>query len=141
MASAGIVIGVVDGDTVVIDFNTGPEKLRFLSVDTPESVHPDKKQNIPMGRVASEYTKSRLLRKYVEVEHEGPLRGKMNRLLGYVFIDGENFSLELVRQGLSPYYTKYGFSQKYHKESVIAEKKPERKSSASGVIRSLLKSI
>jgi len=32
------------------------EKVRFLCVNTSESVHPDKKQNIPMGKVASRYT-------------------------------------------------------------------------------------
>jgi micrococcal nuclease len=62
----------------------------------PWSVHPDAKQNIPMGKVASEYTKSRLKGKYIELEFEGPTRGKYGRLLGYIFVDGENFNLEFV---------------------------------------------
>jgi len=42
------VIRVVDGDTIVIRYNGKYEKVRLLCVNTPESVHPDKKQNIPM---------------------------------------------------------------------------------------------
>jgi len=52
------VIRVVDGDTIVIDYNGNPEKVRLLCVNTPESVHPDKKQNVPMGTVASQYAKN-----------------------------------------------------------------------------------
>lgn len=93
------VIRVVDGDTIVVNYNGNNEKVRLLCVNTPESVHPDKKQNIPMGRVASEYTKKRLKGKYVDLEFEGPFRGRYGRLPAYVFVDGVNFNLELVRQG------------------------------------------
>ena len=110
------VIRVVDGDTIVVNYQGKSEKVRLLCVNTPESVHPDKKQNIPMGKVASDYTKKKLNGKYVDLEFEGKLRGKYGRLLAYVFVDGRNFNLELVRQGLSPYYTKYGLSQRYDKK-------------------------
>jgi micrococcal nuclease len=113
---------VVDGDTIVIDYKGKAEKVRLLCINTPESVHPDEKQNIPMGRVASDYTKKRLQGKYVQLKLEGPLRGKYGRLLAYVFIDGINFNLELVREGLSPYYTKYGLSQSYDEEFQEAER-------------------
>jgi micrococcal nuclease len=116
------VIRVVDGDTIVVAYQGKHEKVRLLCVNTPESVHPDKKQNIPMGKVASEYTKSRLKGQYINLEFEGKRRGNYGRLLCYVFVDGVNFNLELVRQGLSPYYAKYGFSQNYHKEFKEAER-------------------
>jgi len=38
-------------DLRINNFNNIPSNC----VDTPESVHPDKKQNIPMGKVASKY--------------------------------------------------------------------------------------
>jgi len=116
LASEHRVIRVVDGDTIVVNYQGKPEKVRLLCVNTPESVHPDKKQNIPMGKIASDYAKERLNGKYVDLELEGKLRGKYGRLLAYVFVDGRNFNLELVRQGLSPYYTKYGLSQRYDKK-------------------------
>jgi len=116
------IIRVVDGDTIVVNYKGKNEKVRLLRVNTPESVHPDKKQNIPMGRVASDYTKNRLKGKYIDLEFEGPIRGRYGRLLAYVIVDGINFNLELVRQGLSPYYTKYGLSQNYDKEFREAER-------------------
>ena len=65
------VIRVVDGDTIVVDYNGKFEKVRLLCVNTPESVHPDKKQNVPMGKVASDYTKERLSGMSVVLEFEG----------------------------------------------------------------------
>lgn len=61
MAIAGQykVIRVVDGDTIVIKYNGKYEKVRFLCVNTPEFVHPDKKQNIPMGKIASKYQRAK----------------------------------------------------------------------------------
>jgi len=54
------VLRVVDGHTIDIEYHGSRERIRLLCVNTPESVHPDKKQNIPMGRVASKYAKDRL---------------------------------------------------------------------------------
>jgi len=116
LANQHRVIRVIDGDTIVVDYKGKYEKVRLLCVNTPESVHPDKKQNIPIGKVASNYTKKRLAGRYVDLEFEGPFRGRYGRLLSYVIINGANFNLELVRQGLSPYYTKYGVSKKYDNE-------------------------
>jgi endonuclease YncB( thermonuclease family) len=51
----------------------------------------------------------------VDLEFEGNRkRGNYGRLLAYVFLDRQNFNVELVRKGLSPYYTKYGASKNYH---------------------------
>jgi micrococcal nuclease len=116
------IIRIIDGDTIVVNYQCKYEKLRFLRVNTPESVHPDEKQNIPMGKVASDYTKTKLAGKFVDLEFEGPFRGRYGRLLAYVFVDGQNFNLDLVRQGLSPYYTKYGLSQKYDEQFRQAER-------------------
>ena len=121
------VIRVVDGDTIVIRYNGKYEKVRLLCVNTPESVHPDKKQNIPMGKVASKYTEKKLTGKDVNLEFEiKKLRGNYGRLLAYVFVDGQNFNMDLVRQGLSPYYTKYGKSEKYDAGFRTAEKQARK---------------
>jgi len=116
------VVRAVDGDTVLVVHHGKEEKVRLLCIDTPESVHPDKKQNIPMGKVASEFTSTRLSGKYVDLEFGPELRDRHGRLLAYVLVDGKNFNLEVVRQGLSPYYTKYGLSQKYDQDFREAEK-------------------
>ena len=116
------VIRAVDGDTVVVVHHGKEEKVRLLCIDTPESVHPDKKQNIPMGKVASDFTSHRLMGKYVDLEFGPELRDRYGRLLAYVVVGGENFNIEIVRQGLSPYYTKYGSSRKYDQDFREAEK-------------------
>ena len=121
------VIRIVDGDTIVIKYDGKYEKVRLLCVNTPESVHSDKKQNIPMGKVASKYTEKKLTGKHVKLEFEiDRLRGNHGRLLAYVFVDGQNLNLDLVRQGLSPYYTKYGKSQRYDSEFRAAEKQARK---------------
>jgi micrococcal nuclease len=121
------VVRVVDGDTVVIKFGGKYDKVRLLCVNTPESVHPDDKQNIPMGKVASRYTQKKLIGKYVDLEFEiKRLGGNYERLPAYVFVDGQNLNLDLVRKGLSPYYTKYGKSEKYDAEFRAAEKQARK---------------
>ena len=54
------------------------------------------------------------------------IRENYGRLLAYVFVNGKNLNIDLVRQGLSPYYTKYGRSQKYDAEFRAAEKQARR---------------
>lgn len=121
------VIRVFDGDTIVVKYGGKYEKIRMLCVNTPESVHQDEKQNIPMGKVASRYTQKKLIGKDVRLEFEiKRIRGNHGRLLAYVFVDGQNFNLDLVRHGLSPYYTKYGKSEKYDSEFRAAEKQARK---------------
>lgn len=121
------VVKVIDGDTIDIIYQGKKERVRLLRVDTPESVHPDRSRNTEMGRRASAYTKSRLTGKYVGLEFEGKKRGRYGRLLAYVIVDGQNFNLELVQKGWSPYYTKYGKSDKYHTDFLAAEKEAKAK--------------
>ena len=117
------VIRVVDGDTIIVDYYGQAERVRLLCVDTPESVHPDPSKNEPMGKVASDYARARLERKTVTLEFEGSRqRDRYGRLLAYVFVDRENFNVELVREGLSPYYTRFGASKDYDAAFRAAEK-------------------
>ena len=110
------VLRVVDGDTIIINYHGKKERAQLLRVDTPESIHPDKKQNIPMGKTASNFNKKRLNGKNVDLEFEGERRDKYDRLLAYVFVNDQNFCLELVKQVLSPYCTPCSLSLKYDKD-------------------------
>lgn len=52
---------VVDGDTIyIINAEGDREKVRFIGIDTPESVHQDESRNVEEGKVASDYTKELL---------------------------------------------------------------------------------
>ena len=115
------VLRVVDGDTIVVRYLGKPEKVRLLHVDTPESVHPDQRRNTELGKKAAAYTRSRLEGKEICLEFGDEKRGNYGRLLAYVMLDQDNFNLELVRQGWSPYYTKYGKSQKFHQQFLDAQ--------------------
>jgi len=80
-----------------------------------------------MGKVASRYTQKKLIGKSVDLEFEiKRLRGNHGRLLAYVFVDGQNLNMDFIRQGLSPYYTKYGKSERYDAESRSAEKQARK---------------
>jgi micrococcal nuclease len=119
---------VVDGDTAKIIVNGKAEKVRFLMIDTPESVHPDQSKNVPMGKIVSDYTKDKLQGKYVRLEMDKQERDKYGRLLAYVYINGEMFNKELVRIGyakvlmIKPNGEKYA-SEFYELETKAKEQK------------------
>ena len=128
MALAGQykVIRVIDADTILISYKGKYEKVGLLCVNPPKSEHPDKKQNIPIAEVAFRYTQKKFTGKYVYLEFESWIRGRYGNLLAYVFVDGKNINLDLVRKGLSPYYIKYGRSQKYDAEFRAAQKQAQK---------------
>lgn len=77
--------------------------------------------------MASKYSQEKLIGKHVDLEFKiKRLRGNKGRLLAYVFLNGQNLNLDLVRQGLSPYYTKYGKSEKYDSEFRASEKQARK---------------
>ena len=127
-----IVVGrvkrVVDGDTVVVESAGAEEKVRLLNVDSPESVHADPKRNTELGRLASEFTRQRLENAQVRLEsnHQEAF-DKYGRRLAYLLVDGQNFNVELVRQGWSEYVTKYGKSADYDLQFRMAEAEAKAK--------------
>ena len=63
----------------------------------------------------------------VRLERDDPkdTRGRFGRLLAYVFVKrGEtwvNYNVEAVRAGMSPYFSKYGYSRRFHDAFVAAQ--------------------
>lgn len=63
----------------------------------------------------------------VRLERDDPraLRGRFGRALAYAFVsrDGKwvSYNIECVRAGLSPYFTKYGYSRRFHNQFARAE--------------------
>ncbi|WP_025436980.1 thermonuclease family protein [Peptoclostridium acidaminophilum] len=93
------VLRVVDGDTIVVSFGGKSEKVRMIGINTPESVHADESKNTPEGKIASEFTKSKLEGKTVQLEFDAEERDKYGRLLAYVWIDGVMFNKTLLSEG------------------------------------------
>jgi endonuclease YncB( thermonuclease family) len=61
----------------------------------------------------------------LERDHPKEIRDAYDRFLAYVFVDkgGEwvNFNVECVRAGMSPYFSKYGYSRRFHEDFVAAQ--------------------
>ena len=93
------VVRVVDGDTIVIDFDGTNEKVRLIGVDTPESVHPDKEKNSAFGQEVSEFSKSQLSGKSVGIEFDVRERDQYGRLLAYVYLGDEMYNKKLLEIG------------------------------------------
>lgn len=80
------VLRVVDGDTIEIDRGRGKEKVRFVLVNTPETVHPKKGAEF-YGKEASNFTKSQLTGKTVYLQKDTSDTDKYGRLLRYIWIE------------------------------------------------------
>ncbi|MFP7307170.1 thermonuclease family protein [Enterococcus faecalis] len=92
----------VDGDTTVLRIDGKEQKVRFLLVDTPETVKPKTKVQ-PFGLEASKRTKE-LLSTASEITFEYDSGNKIDRygrVLGYIFVDGTLLQKTLVREGLA----------------------------------------
>ena len=81
---------VVDGDTAIISFifDDGSkymkERVRFLGVNTPETVHPNKPVEY-YGKEASNFTKSELTDKTVWLQTDVEVKDRYGRMLAYVW--------------------------------------------------------
>ncbi len=92
----------VDGDTTVLRIDGKEQKVRFLLVDTPETVKPKTKVQ-PFGLEASNRTKE-LFSTASEITFEydkGDRTDRYGRTLGYIFVDGILLQETLVREGLA----------------------------------------
>lgn len=79
---------VIDGDTAVIEIDGEETKVRFIGIDTPESVnteHPEK--NCPEGEIASAFTKAMLREKSVYIEYDVEREDDYGRTLAYLYLD------------------------------------------------------
>lgn len=93
----------VDGDTAKFDMNGEIIKVRFLAVDTPESVHPTKEIQA-YGVEASDFTKEKLKNaKTIELEFDNnsDKTDKYGRYLAWIWIDGELLQDLLIKEGLA----------------------------------------
>jgi endonuclease YncB( thermonuclease family) len=86
------------------------------------------KTGTPMGEQASEFAKTFFEGvESVRLERDDPkeLRGRFGRPLAYALVKKEgrwtSFNVECVRAGMSPYFTKYGYSHRFHNEFSRAE--------------------
>ncbi len=120
------VVKVVDGDTIDVLINGEIERIRMIGINTPETVDPRRPVEC-FGVEASNKAKELLQGKMVSLESDASQgdSDKYNRLLRYVFINGEiNFNLAMIKQGYAYEYT-YNLPYKYQAEFKTAQKLAE----------------
>lgn len=93
--NAAVVTRVIDGDTIEI---ASGEKIRLIGIDTPETVDPRRGVQC-FGKAASEYTKSLVLNKQVQLVKDISETDRYGRLLRYIYVDDEFINEKLVREG------------------------------------------
>ncbi len=91
---------VVDGDTIHVMLDGVETTIRFIGVDTPETVAPGQPIEC-YGPEASRFTTARLTGSDVELEFDRDLIDPYDRTLAYVWLDGRLFNEALVRQGFA----------------------------------------
>jgi micrococcal nuclease len=93
------VVRVVDGDTAEMELASGKgEDVRFIGVDTPESVAPGEPVEC-FGKKASRFTTQLIEGEEVTLRFGAERRDGYDRLLAYVYLDGRFVNAELVRLG------------------------------------------
>jgi len=110
------VVRVVDGDTIEIE---GGEKVRYIGIDTPETVDPRKPVQC-FGIEASKKNKELVEGKMVRLEKDITDRDKYRRLLRYIYVGDTFINLELVKQGFAYSYS-YPPDIKYQDQFVKAQ--------------------
>lgn len=125
-------IKCVDGDTATFNINGKRKKVRFLGIDTPESVHPYKEVE-EYGKSASEYTCNLLKNaNRLELSYENNLSktDKYGRILAWVWADNELVQKKLLSIGYAE--VKYVYA-KYSKLDILYKAQNEAKKKKLGI--------
>lgn len=91
---------VVDGDTVEVQLDGEEEDVRYIGVDTPETVKPDTPVQC-FGPQASSFNHGLVEQRRVRLVFGAERRDVYGRLLAYVYLGDRFVNAELVRRGLA----------------------------------------
>jgi micrococcal nuclease len=96
-----VVTDVVDGDTIEVLLADGAEEdVRYIGVDTPESVKPG--EPVQCGALRASDANERLVGgRRVRLRFDAERRDTYGRLLAYVYVGDVFVNAELVRRGLA----------------------------------------
>src|ERR671930_295765 len=99
-ASVGRVVRVVDGDTIRVELDGHTERVRYIGIDTPESVKPGTPVQC-FAKRASAANAALVAGRTVRLVGDVEQRDRYGRLLAYVYRepDGDFVNARLVRDG------------------------------------------
>jgi micrococcal nuclease len=89
---------VVDGDTLVVDYEGESEYVRYIGIDTPESVKPGSPVEC-FGEESSRYNAALVEGRDVGLVFGPERRDTFGRLLAYVYVSNVMVNAEMVRLG------------------------------------------
>jgi micrococcal nuclease len=94
------VVRVVDGDTVVVRTGSREERVRYIGVDTPESVKPGTPVQC-FAKAAAAANRRLVEGRAVRLVRDAEARDRYGRTLAYVYRAGDGLfvNAELVRRG------------------------------------------
>ncbi len=96
------VIRVYDGDTLKAEGYDIEIKVRLVGVDTPETSKRKRSPSQPYSQEAKKHLAALILDKVVDITGYG--LDRYNRILGVIYLNGENINLEMVKAGLAEVY-------------------------------------
>ena len=96
--SEATVVRAVDGDTIEVRIDGTEEDVRYIGVDTPESVKPDTPVQC-YALPASHFNEGLVEGETVRLDFDAERRDVYGRLLAYVYVGDEFVNAELVRRG------------------------------------------
>lgn len=100
----GVVVKVVDGDTIHVRLGGRIEKVRYIGVNTPELHHPRLGRQ-PGGQEARDVNRRLVDGRQVRLELDVGERDRYGRLLAYVWVGRTMVNAELVGQGYAQVMT------------------------------------
>lgn len=118
----------VDGDTANFVVKNKKKKVRFLGINTPESVKKDSEVE-SYGKESSNYTCKKLKNaKKIELEYDpkSDKKDKYGRVLAWVFVDGKLLQKDLVSKGYAKVaylYDDYLYTDELNKAEESAKSK------------------
>ena len=121
-AGVGVVVFVIDGDTVDVTLDGERERVRLIGVDTPETVHPDKPAQC-FGAEASAALKALLPPgTQVRLTRDDVVRDRFGRMLAYLYRveDDLLINLALVEGGFADAVT-FGDNEAFYRTFAAAE--------------------
>ena len=94
------VVRAVDGDTIIVRLDGREQRVRYIGVNTPESVDPRREVQC-FGKEAAERNRALVGGKTVWLEKDVSETDQYGRLLRYVAVDGTLVNAELIREGFA----------------------------------------
>lgn len=99
-----LVTRVIDGDTIEVEYFGERRRVRYIGIDTPETVHPSRPVEC-FGVEAAARNRSLVEGKLVRLERDITDVDKYDRLLRYVYVDDVFVNEQLVAEGFATAYT------------------------------------